>query len=85
MNVTNELSLFQPHNLPSRGLPPQKSVDTYIEALKHGVHDILFDDLMLYGSAALRGVLVADDAKRLVVADLSNIEGRANAWLAGET
>jgi len=41
---------FQPHNLPSRGLPKQKSVDTYIRALKADVHDMLFDDLMLYGS-----------------------------------
>ncbi len=76
---------FQPHNLPSRGLPPQKAVDQYIRALKSGVHDLLFDDLMLFGSAALRGVLVASEGKQLTVADLSNIEGRANAWLAGET
>jgi len=75
---------FQPHNLPSRGLPPQKAVDQYIRALKSGVHDLLFDDLMLFGSAALRGVLVASEGKQLTVADLSNIEGRANAWLAGE-
>ncbi len=75
---------FQPHNLPSRGLPAQKSIEQYIRALKAGVHDLLFEDLMLYGSAALRGVLVAPPDKRLVVADLSNIEGRANAWLAGE-
>lgn len=76
---------FQPHNLPSRGLPPQRAVDQYIRALKSGVHDLLFDDLMLFGSAALRGVLVASEGKQLTVADLSNIEGRANAWLAGET
>lgn len=76
---------FQPHNLPSRGLPDQSSVDMYIRALKSGCQDLLFDDLMLYGSAALRGVLIADTDKQLVVSDLSNIEGRANAWLAGET
>ncbi len=77
--------VFQPHNLSSRGLPPQRSIDQYIRALKAGTHDILFDDLMLYGSAALRGVLVAPKGKRLVIADLSNIEGRIAAWLAGET
>jgi DNA polymerase len=75
---------FQPHNLPSRGLPPQSDIEQYIRALKSGVHDLLFDDLMVFGSAALRGVLVASPGKQLVVADLSNIEGRANAWLAGE-
>ncbi|MBT8152726.1 hypothetical protein KMP13_02205 [Epibacterium ulvae] len=76
---------FQPHNLPSRGLPPQDDVDQYIRALKAGVQDLLFDDLMLFGSAALRGVVIAPEGKQLTVADLSNIEGRANAWLAGET
>ncbi len=75
---------FQPQNLPSRGLPDQEDVDQYIDALKLGVHDILFDDLMLYGSAALRGVLIAPEGQKLPVADLSNIEGRVNAWLAGE-
>lgn len=75
---------FQPHNLPSRGLPPEESIATYIDALKTGCHDFLFDDLMLYGSAALRGVLIAPKGKKLVISDLSNIEGRLNAWLAGE-
>ena len=75
---------FQPQNLPSRGLPSGKQVERYIEALKMGVHDVLFDDLMLYGSASLRGVVVAPEGRKLVVSDLSNIEGRINAWLAGE-
>lgn len=75
---------FQPHNLPSRGLPKQKSIELYIEALKNGVHDLLFDDLMLYGSASVRGVVIAPKGRQLVVSDLSNIEGRGLAWLAGE-
>jgi DNA polymerase len=76
--------LFQPQNLPSRGIPHPDAIETYIKALKAGAHDLLFDDLMLYGSAALRGVVIADQDKKLVVSDLSNIEGRVNAWLAGE-
>lgn len=77
---------FQPQNLPSRGLPKADLVAIYIEALKSSVQDILFDDdLMRYGSAAIRGVLVAPQGKKLAVSDLSNIEGRANAWLAGES
>ena len=50
---------YQPQNLPSRGLPKTAQVDAYIAALKAGVHDALFDDLMLYGAAALRGVVIA--------------------------
>lgn len=51
--------VFQPQNLPSRGLP--KDIDCYIGALKNGVHDLLFEDLMLYGAAALRGIVVAGE------------------------
>ncbi|XWN29914.1 MAG: hypothetical protein ROR55_20805 [Devosia sp.] len=76
---------LQIQNLASRGLPPQDDIDLYIDALKNDVHDLLFEDQMLFASAALRGVIVAPPSRKLVVADLSNIEGRANAWLAGET
>ena len=71
-------------NLPSRGLPAAQSVDDYIDLLKAGVHDLFFDNLMLYGAAALRGTVIAPPGKKLVVADLSNIEGRMLAWVAGE-
>ena len=53
--------VFQPHNLPSRGLPPEDMIDAYIHALKAGCHREMFDDLMLYGAAALRGVVTAGD------------------------
>lgn len=33
---------------------------------------------------AVRGMLIADEGKKLVVSDLSNIEGRVAAWLANE-
>lgn len=71
-------------NLPSRGLPSAESVEDYIDALKRGMHDLFFDDLMLYGAAALRGTVIAPPDKKLIVADLSNIEGRMLAWLANE-
>lgn len=76
--------LFQAQNLPSRGLPDQHLIDAYVVALKAGLHDLLFGDLMLYGSAALRSCIIARAKYLLAVADLSNIEGRIVAWLAGE-
>lgn len=74
--------LFQAQNLPSRGLPDD--IESYIEHLKAGTHDLFFDDLMLYGKAALRGVVIVPKKKKMVVADLANIEGRVLAWVAGE-
>ena len=76
--------MFQPQNLPSRGLPKPTAVEQYIECLKAGAHDLMFDNLMLFGAAALRGCVIAPPGKKLVVADLSNIEGRMLAWVAGE-
>lgn len=76
--------LFQPQNLPSRGLPAAEVVESYIEHLKTGTQDLMFDNLMLLGAAALRGVVVAPDGRKLCVADLSNIEGRVLAWVAQE-
>ena len=76
--------LFQPQNLPSRGLPDAEAVEMYIEHLKAGSHDLFFDNLMLFGAAALRGIVVAPPGKKLLVADLANIEGRMLSWVAGE-
>lgn len=74
----------QYQNLPSRGLPKAHLIEQYIECLKAGTHDLFFDNLMLYGAAALRGTVIAPPGKKLEVADLSNIEGRVLSWLAGE-
>ena len=78
--------LFQPQNLPSRGLPDAEVIESYIECLKvvGADIDLFFDNLMLLGAAALRGLIVAPAGKKLEVADLSNIEGRMLAWVAGE-
>lgn len=75
--------LFQPQNLPRPSLE-QEQIDEGIEALKAGCADLLFDNIMKLTSSALRGCIMAPEGKKLVVSDLSNIEGRKLAWLAGE-
>ena len=74
---------FQPQNLP-RPRFSRAETEEFIEALKVGAHDILYDDIIARASSAVRGALVAPAGKKLVIADLSNIEGRVLAWLCGE-
>lgn len=75
--------LFQPQNLP-RPVLKQAAIDQGIDALKADCEDLLFGNVMELTSSAIRGCIVAPKGKKLVVADLSNIEGRVLAWLAGE-
>jgi len=75
--------LWQPQNLPRPSLP-QDLIELGIEALLADCADLLFDNVMQLTSSAIRGCIVAPKGKKLVVADLSNIEGRDQAWLAGE-
>ncbi len=76
--------LFQPQNLPRPSLG-QSAIDHGIDALKADCEDLLCDNVMELTSSAVRGCIVAPESKKLVAADLSNIEGRMLAWLAGET
>lgn len=75
--------LFQPQNLPRPSLK-QERIERGIESIKAGCADLAFDNVMQLTSSAIRSVIVAPKGKKLVVADLSNIEGRDQAWLAGE-
>jgi DNA polymerase len=75
--------LFQPQNLPRPTLP-QSEIDEGIEAIKAGCAHIITGNVMELTSSAVRSTIVAPKGKKLVVADLSNIEGRVQAWLANE-
>lgn len=75
--------LFQPQNLPRPSLSPA-AVEQGIEAMALGIADMMFDNVAELCISAVRGSLVADEGMKLVVADLSNIEGRVLPWGAGE-
>lgn len=75
--------LFQVQNLPR---PTWKNdlINAFIEAVKTGCEDLLFDNVMKGLANSVRGLIYAGDGKKLCVTDLANIEGRVMAWLAGE-
>jgi len=75
--------LFQPQNLPRPNLK-QAQIDGGIDAILAGSADLITDNVMELTSNTIRGCIVAPKGKKLVIADLSNIEGRDQAWLAGE-
>lgn len=75
--------VFQPQNMPRPDMK-QKDIDLGIEALKAGVADLTFDNVMRLTANTVRGCIVAPPGRKLCIADLSNIEGRVLAWVAGE-
>ena len=79
--------LFQPQNLPRPTLK-QPMIDAGIDAIKAGIADMVTDNVMELASSAIRGTIIATtrtlNGRKLVVADLANIEGRVQAWLANE-
>ena len=75
--------LFQPQNLP-RPTMKQSDIELGIEALKADCADLIYPNVMQLASNTLRAAIAAPEGKKLLVADLSNIEGRYAAWLAGE-
>lgn len=75
---------FQPQNLPSRDLLDPEDIELGIEAMKAGCEHLLFDNVMKLTTSAVRGCIIAPKGKKLIVADLANIEGRDASFLAGE-
>jgi DNA polymerase len=76
---------FQPQNLP-RPSHKNHQIEQAIDAIKSGIIDLYDqDDTMKLISSCIRGCIVAPEGKKIVAADLSNIEGRVAVWLANET
>ena len=75
--------VFQPQNLP-RPSHKQREIDQSIALTKADALDLAYTDVMARLSSCVRGSIIAPKGKKLVIADLSNIEGRTLAWLAGE-
>lgn len=77
--------IFQPQNLPR---PTMKLGDirNVIELLRNGEPEIvsLFAPMGQACMNVLRGLIIASDDSDLMISDYSAIEGRANAWVAGE-
>lgn len=74
---------FQPQNLP-RPAHSWEDILFAIDALMNDVLHLLTNDVMKLTSSVIRSVIIPEEGKELAVADLSNIEGRVAAWLAGE-
>lgn len=74
---------WQPQNLPRPDMKGEQ-VDLGIEALKNETLLIAEPQPTRIIKNATRGSIIASEGKVLAVSDLSNIEGRVAAWIAGE-
>ncbi len=76
--------LFQHQNLPRGTLGPEE-LELAVTAIKTGSADLIYSDIPNICSEVLRGSIVPRRGHTFLVADLANIEGRIQAWVAGES
>lgn len=76
--------LVQLHNMSRVPKYLKSQYDFAIGTIKNGSVDLVFNNTMEVIGSTVRGALVAPPGKKFARADLSNIEGRVLAWLAGE-
>lgn len=75
--------IFQPQNLPRPDMDVDE-IERGIEAIKGDYWDMMVLEPMRLSWNALRGLIIAGEGKKLVQADLSQIEARVLPWLAEE-
>lgn len=76
----------QTHNLP-RNMPKAAVVERILELVRKGDHnaiDAIYGAPLSVVSSCLRSFFVASPGKRLISGDFANVEGRGQAWFAGE-
>jgi DNA polymerase bacteriophage-type len=75
---------LQPQNLPRPKHEPWDIAHAIKRFCKGTIESYAPADVLGLASSALRGLIIAESGRRLVSADLANIEGRFMAWIAGE-
>lgn len=76
--------LIQPQNFVRTPKYLASQVEMTAEAIKCEAVDLLYEKPLEVLSAGVPWALIAAPGKKIVASDLSNIEGRVLAWLAGE-
>lgn len=74
----------QPQNMFRPVKYVKKDWEFVMSAIKSRSVDLVYSNVMEVTASAARGGIIAAPGRKLVVADLANIEGRDQAWLAGE-
>lgn len=77
----------QVHNMPSRGIPKNPLLETFVEAIKAGDMEAACpkDEIHKYLSGAIRYTIIPDEGNCFLDSDWSSIEGVLAAWYANET